>query len=79
MEAKVTTKGQITLPKALRDAMHLKTGDKVLFELLENGTYVIKPRTTELKSLKGCVSYQGKAKTLEEMDAAIENEAGSQL
>ena len=41
MEARITVKGQITLPKALRDAMHLKTGDKVFFEPLEDGTYVI--------------------------------------
>lgn len=79
MEARVTIKGQITLPKALRDAMHLKTGDKVLFELLEDGTYVIKPRTTEVQSLKGCVNYQGTPKTLEDMNAAIEQEAGSEL
>jgi AbrB family looped-hinge helix DNA binding protein len=79
MEATVTTKGQITLPKALRDAMHLKTGDKVLFELLEDGTYVIKPRATDLKSLKGCVDYQGKPKTLAEIDAAIEKQTEFQL
>jgi AbrB family looped-hinge helix DNA binding protein len=79
MEARITVKGQITLPKALRDAMHLKTGDKVLFEPLEDGTYVIKPRTTDVKSLKGCVNYQGTPKTLEEMNAAIEQEAGSKL
>ncbi|ELR98762.1 AbrB/MazE/SpoVT family DNA-binding domain-containing protein [Gloeocapsa sp. PCC 73106] len=79
MEATVTTKGQITLPKALREAMHLKTGDKVLFEPLEDGTYVIKPRATDIKSLKGCVGYQGKPKTLEEIDAAIEEEAGFEL
>ncbi|WP_246140303.1 AbrB/MazE/SpoVT family DNA-binding domain-containing protein [Euhalothece natronophila] len=70
---------KITLPKALRDAMHLKTGDKVLFEPLEDGTYVIKPRATDVKSLKGCVNYQGTPKTLEEMNAAIEQEAGTKL
>ena len=79
MEARITVKGQITLPKALRDAMHLKTGDKVLFEPLEDGTYVIKPRATDVQSLKSCVNYQGTPKTLEEMNAAIEQEAGSKL
>jgi len=73
MEATVTTKGQITLPKAIRDAMHLKSGDKLVFELLENGTYIIRPKTTVITSLKGCVRYQGKSKTLAEIEAAIEN------
>jgi len=79
MEARVTAKGQITLPKALRDAMHLKIGDKVLFELLEDGTYVIKPRATDVQSLKGCVNYQGPPKTVEEINAAMEQEAESGL
>lgn len=38
--AKVTSKGQITIPKEVRNSLHLKTGDKVLF-LEENGKWVI--------------------------------------
>jgi len=71
MEATVTVKGQITLPKALRDALHLKTGDRVLFEELGNGAYMLTPRTTDVQALKGCVSYKGAAKTLQDMEAAI--------
>lgn len=33
MPATVTSKGQITLPKGLRDALGLKAGDKVLFRV----------------------------------------------
>lgn len=76
MEATITVKGQITLPKALRDAMHLKTGDRVLFEELEGGAYIITPITTDVQALKGCVSYHGPAKTLEEMETAISENAG---
>lgn len=46
MEVTLTTKGQITLPKALRDALHLKTGDKIIFEEQNNGSYLLKARTT---------------------------------
>jgi len=31
--ARVTSKGQITLPKSVRDALGLKTGDRVLFRV----------------------------------------------
>jgi antitoxin PrlF len=79
MESTISVKGQITLPKALRDALHLKVGDKVLFEEGSDGTYVIRPRTTDVQMLKGCVSYQGAPQTLEQMDKAIAEHAGNTL
>ena len=39
MESTITAKGQVTLPKASRDALHLKAGDKVLFEERSDGAY----------------------------------------
>jgi AbrB family looped-hinge helix DNA binding protein len=71
MEATLTVKGQITLPKALRDALHLKTGDRILFEEGADGTYFLRPRTTAVHTLKGCVFYTGSPKTLQEMEQAI--------
>jgi AbrB family looped-hinge helix DNA binding protein len=38
--AKVTSKGQITIPRDIRDKMNLKTGDKILF-FEENGKYFL--------------------------------------
>ena len=40
--AKITSKGQITLPKKVRDILHLREGGVVVFEQ-ENDTFVIKP------------------------------------
>lgn len=77
MEATLTTKGQITLPKALRDSLHLKTGDKIIFEELDNGAYLLKARTTDVGVLKGCVAYNGAPATLDDMDAAIAENAGA--
>lgn len=71
MESTLTSKGQITLPKLLRDFWHLKAGDKILFERTENGDLLIRPRTTDVQSLKGCLPYQGKPVTLEAMEQAI--------
>ena len=79
MEATITTKGQVTLPKALRDAMRLKVGDKVLFEEGLDGAYIIRPRTVDVQMLKGCISYVGEAKTLEQMDLAIAQNAKGSL
>jgi antitoxin PrlF len=72
MESTLTTKGQVTLPKELRDALHLKTGDKIVFQEMRDGSYVLKPKLRlDVRSLKGLVSYSGPAKTLDDMERAI--------
>ncbi len=71
MESTLTTKGQITLPKALRAALQLKTGDKVIFEMLKDGVFVLKPKTLDVRVLKGCISYNGPPKTIEDIQNAI--------
>lgn len=71
MESTVTSKGRITLPKPLREALHLNAGDKVLFEVDERGTYTLRPKTLGVESLKGFLNYTGPARTLDEIEAAI--------
>lgn len=38
----VTSKGQVTIPKELRDRIGLKTGDSARFELLDDRTIIIR-------------------------------------
>ncbi|MCM8803597.1 MAG: AbrB/MazE/SpoVT family DNA-binding domain-containing protein [Candidatus Omnitrophica bacterium] len=50
-EAKLTSKGQITIPKNIRIALGLKTGEKVIF-IPENREVIMLPKTkTPLKRL----------------------------
>ena len=72
METTLTTKGQITLPKGLRDAMHLKSGDKIVFEEVGDNQYILRPKTLDVRLLKGIAAYQGEPKTIEDMEAAIQ-------
>lgn len=51
--AKVTSKGQITIPKQVRDALDLHEGDKVIFRIY-NGRAVLS-RTPDLLDLAGAV------------------------
>ncbi|HLG07272.1 MAG TPA: AbrB/MazE/SpoVT family DNA-binding domain-containing protein [Gaiellaceae bacterium] len=51
--ARVTSKGQITLPKAVRDALGLQPGDSVLFRV-ENG-HALLARTPNLLELAGSI------------------------
>jgi len=71
MEATLTVKGQVTLPKDLRDGLHLKTGDKIVFEEFGEGAYILRPKTLDVKTLKGCISYKGSPKSLDDMERAV--------
>ena len=42
METTVTSKGQVTIPKRLRDSMHLDPGSKVTFEINKDGEAVLR-------------------------------------
>lgn len=57
--AKITSKGQITLPKEVRKALNVCAGNVVIFEK-EDDKVVIKPART-LKEFKGFLKGKGKA------------------
>jgi AbrB family looped-hinge helix DNA binding protein len=71
MESAVTAKGQVTIPKQLRDHLNIAPGDKVKFFLNPDGTVVILPKLPA-SALRGIVPHLGRPVSLEEMDAAIE-------
>ena len=77
MEAALTTKGQATLPKAVRDHLHLEPGDRVKFFLHPDGSVVILPKVPT-SSLNGMVASQRKnATSIEEMNEAVETAMGA--
>lgn len=76
--ATLTTKGQITLPKQVRDALGLETGDRVDFVMQPDGHYAVVPIKASIKSLKGCIPKPKKAVSIEEMNAAIKRRAAAQ-
>lgn len=72
MEAALTTKGQATIPKAVRDHLHLEPGDRVKFFLHPDGSVVILPKVPT-STLKGMVSpRRGKTASIEEMNEAVD-------
>ncbi len=48
--AKLTSKGQITIPKEVREALGLRTGDRLAFRLQQDGTVVVEAETVDLMS-----------------------------
>jgi AbrB family looped-hinge helix DNA binding protein len=73
---KVTAKGQITVPKPIREHLKLAKGDRIEFLIGVNGEVTIMPATADVRKLKGMVAKPSKPVTVEEMNRAIEAEGG---
>lgn len=68
----VTDKGQLTVPKAIRDQFGIEPGSKLDFELLPDGTLRIRVLRKGAEQLYGLLKKPGaKAKSIEQMDAGI--------
>lgn len=69
----ITSKGQVTIPQTIRDAAHLKPGDRITWRISEDGLLqVTRARRGRLQDLFGMLHRPGmKAATLEEIDEGI--------
>jgi AbrB family looped-hinge helix DNA binding protein len=70
-EATITSKGQITIPATVRNALGLKTGTRIRFLEDEDGRFSFVPVTGSIRAMKGIVPKLGRTVSLEEMDQAI--------
>jgi AbrB family looped-hinge helix DNA binding protein len=69
--ATITSKGQITLPRDVREALNLREGDRVSFEKID-GKYVLKPQNRSIMELAGILHRPGeKALSIAEMDEGM--------
>jgi antitoxin PrlF len=69
-KAKLTSKGQITIPAGVRRAMGLKPGGSVAFFKEEDGAFTLR-RVRSITELKGCLAGLVPPMTVEAMDKAI--------
>jgi antitoxin PrlF len=68
----ITSKGQVTIPKNIRDYLGLHSGDKIEFVFTENDEVILKPITKKVDEVFGILHKPGmKAVTVEEMEAGI--------
>ncbi len=63
--AKITSKGQITLPREIRKFLNVQEGNVIAFEK-EDDRIVVKPART-LKEFKGLLKNRGRAADFDEM------------
>ena len=69
--ATLTSKGQITIPVAVREALGVEAGDRVEFVEVAPGRYEIIAATRPVTALKGMFGKREKAVSIEQMNAAI--------
>lgn len=71
-KATLTSKGQVTIPKEIRDYLKLDTGSKVDFIIDENGEVKVIPLNVPVQTLSGILHRpEIKAASIEEMEEAI--------
>ncbi len=69
IESGITSKGQTTLPKAVREALSVRAGDRVRY-IIQDGEVRIVP-VRPVSRLFGILRHDGPAATLEDMESAI--------
>ena len=70
MSVTLTSKGQVTIPKSVRNSLQLKAGDKLEFVLHRDSVEII-PIRGSVRDLKGMVARPDKVVGLDEMDRVI--------
>ena len=75
--AKITSKGQITLPKELRKLLNVHAGSVVVFEKEDNKVVIKAART--LKEFKGCLKSKGKITDFNEMRKRAKKHVGKKV
>ncbi len=70
-QATLTSKGQITIPKEVRERLGVDAGDRLEFVEQERGVYKVVAATRDVRHLKGAIPKSSKPVSIEEMNAAI--------
>jgi antitoxin PrlF len=75
LEATLTSQGQVTIPKEIRERLRLRSGHRLRFTVEDGTRAVITPVPNRLSDLVGILPKPKRTVTLEEMDAGIPDAA----
>ena len=65
--ATLTSKGQTTIPKEIRDSLGLKAKDQLNFTQMPNGTVIMRVKNRSVLDLADVINYQGSKIPIEKM------------
>ena len=69
IESAITSKGQTTLPKPVREALGVRPGDRVRYVILDHEVRIIPVRP--VRRLYGAFPHDGPPVTLQDMERAV--------
>jgi AbrB family looped-hinge helix DNA binding protein len=67
----LTSKGQITIPKDIRDRLRLRVGHRLDFQIDSTGNLIVRPENRDVRELRGMLASGRRTVTVEEMNQAI--------
>lgn len=70
-ESTVSEKGQLVIPKDIRQALDVQRGDKLTWVMEDDGTIRVTVARGDLMALKGAIKSAGRSVSTEEMDEAV--------
>jgi antitoxin PrlF len=59
-DATLTSKGQTTIPKFIRDSLGMKAGDRMTFTLMPDGVVLLRVKNKRVASLAGLLYKKGR-------------------
>ncbi len=69
-ESTITVKGQTTVPQPIRDALHTHPGTKLIWNLMPDGTIIVRAKSKSILDLAGTLKApKGKKVRIEDMNA----------
>jgi antitoxin PrlF len=76
--ATITSKGQTTIPKEIRELLNLRPGDRINFIIEADGRVYIQPINVQVEDLSGILhNHRRTPVSIEQMNEAIEQSGGS--
>lgn len=72
----ITSKGQTTIPKDIRDRLHLRPGDRLEFVVDDDGRVVVLPATVDVAELAGILKPPSRPVSVEAMNQAVRKRGG---
>jgi antitoxin PrlF len=74
-ESTISSKGQVTIPKAIRTRLHLKVGDRLRFVVEMDGSVRLAAATRDVATLRDILPRPKRRATLDDIDSAIRRRA----
>lgn len=59
-DSTLTSKGQTTIPKAIRDSLRMRTGDRITFTLMPDGVVIMRVKNRRVSGLAGLLHRKGR-------------------